>query len=59
MNENTPVLTVNELCERWHCARRTIMDAIHDGKLKAFKVGKRWYRISMDEVKRYESASAA
>ena len=58
-NTNTQTFTVDDLAERWRCTRKTVTDAIHEGKLVAFKVGKRAYRISIDEVQRFEKASAA
>lgn len=51
---DVPVLTVPELCARWRCARRTVIEAIHADKLKAFRLGKRVYRIALIEVERYE-----
>lgn len=49
------VLTVSELCKRWKCARNTVLDLIHAGGLRAFKIGKRSYRVAIVEVERYES----
>ena len=57
MNDNKPVYTVNELCDRWRVARKTLLEAIRSGRLKAFKVGERVYRVSYDEVVRYERAA--
>lgn len=53
------VLTIEQLTERWHTTRKVIYDAIHAGRLKAFKLGKRWYRVSMEEVRRFELATSA
>lgn len=56
MNDNVeqPVLTVSELCIRWRCRRRSVMDRIHSGELRAFKVGKRVYRVAIAEIERFE-----
>ena len=54
-NDNEPaVLTVTELCKRWKCSRRSVLDSIHAGKLDAFQLGERAYRIRMEEVQRIE-----
>lgn len=53
-NDNDPVLTVTELCRRWKCDRHGILDAIRDGRLHAFRIGKRAYRVPLPEVLRYE-----
>lgn len=53
-NDNVAVLTVSELMTRWKYSRRTILDAIHGGKLRAFRLGERSYRVAMSEVVRYE-----
>lgn len=54
-NDNTSaVLTVTELMARWKYSRRVILDAIRTGKLRAFRIGERSYRVSMSEVNRYE-----
>ena len=58
-NTNDAVLTVSELMARWKCTRKSVLDAIHAGRLKAFRIGERSYRVAMDEVKRYELAQAA
>lgn len=53
--DNNPALKVSELMSRWNCARKTVLDAIREGRLSAFKVGRAHWRISLDEVLRYES----
>jgi hypothetical protein len=53
-----PVLTVNDLMARWRCTRKIILDAIKAKRLSAFKIGKRVYRVRLDEVERYELAQA-
>jgi excisionase family DNA binding protein len=47
-------LTVTELTARWKCRRKTVLEAIHDGRLLAFRVGKRVYRVTLAEVERFE-----
>lgn len=59
MNDNVAVFTVTELMARWKVARKTILDLIRRGKLHAFRVGERSYRVTMDEVMRYEQTKAA
>jgi excisionase family DNA binding protein len=49
-----PVLTVSDVMRRWRCARATVLEAIHAGRLVAFRVGLRAYRVRLDEVERYE-----
>ncbi len=58
MNDDT-VFTLTELCRRWKCDRHGILGAIHAGKLRAFRLGKRTYRVSAAEVVRYELAEQA
>lgn len=58
-NDQDAVLTVTELMARWKCTRRSVLEAIHAGKLKAFRIGERSYRVTMQEVMRYERAEAA
>jgi excisionase family DNA binding protein len=53
-----PVLTVSKICERWQCCRLTVMKAIWDGRLKAFRLGRNW-RVLRVEVERFEQAKAA
>ncbi len=59
MNDNVAVFTITELMARWKVARKTILDQIRNGKLRAFRVGERSYRVTMDEVMRYEQTKAA
>ncbi len=58
-NDNTAVLTVNDVMARWKCTRKTVLEAIHDGRLEAFRIGTRVFRVRLDEVVRYERAKAA
>jgi excisionase family DNA binding protein len=55
-NDNTQVLTVADLERRWKCSRRTVYDLIKSGKLVAFTPGQRTYRVTLEEVQRYERA---
>jgi excisionase family DNA binding protein len=45
--------------KRWNCSRKTVLDAIKAKRLHAFKVGNSHWRISLDEVSRYEKEKAA
>lgn len=58
-NDNDAVMTISELMKRWKYSRKTILEAIHSGKLHAFRLGERSYRVAMSEVTRYERAQAA
>jgi excisionase family DNA binding protein len=60
-NENAEphALTVNELMSRWQCPRKKVLEAIHEGRLAAFRVGRRVYRVTVAEVERFETARAA
>lgn len=51
--------TITELAERWRVSRHTITGAIRAGKLQAFKVGERAYRVREAEVVRYEQQNLA
>lgn len=48
------VYTIPDLVKRWQVSRHTIATAIREGRLRAFKVGQRVYRIRREEVLRYE-----
>jgi excisionase family DNA binding protein len=58
MNDNK-AMTVSDLARRWSCSRRSVLDAIHAGKIAAFKIGSRVYRVAVAEVERYERGDAA
>jgi len=51
-------LTVNDLMRRWNCTRPTILRCISEGRLKAFRVGRRIFRVMLDEVERFENEFA-
>lgn len=53
------IYTIPELAARWRMSRHTITAAIRAGRLQAFKVGERVYRIREAEVLRYEQQLAA
>jgi len=53
-SEHEAMFTISELAERWRVTRHTITAAIRAGRLRAFKVGERVYRIREAEVIRYE-----
>jgi excisionase family DNA binding protein len=55
MGEINQALKVSGLMKRWQCSRKSVLDAIKAGRLKAFKVGHAHWRISLDEVARYEN----
>ena len=45
--------TPEEVADRWRMQKRTVMDMLRRGELKAFKVGRIW-RIYYSDVLRYE-----
>jgi excisionase family DNA binding protein len=53
-NDNNQVLTVSDVSARWKCDRKTVYDAIRAGALGAFQPGNRHYRVTLEEVQRYE-----
>jgi excisionase family DNA binding protein len=53
------IFTIPELAKRWRCHRHTVTTAIREGRLQAFKVGDRVYRIREAEVLRYEQQNMA
>lgn len=56
--DDQSVFTVKQLVARWHTHRFTIIKAINDGRLKAFRPGERVYRVTRAEVERFEAESA-
>lgn len=58
-NDNAAVYTVSELAAHWKCSRNTVLDAIKTGRLAAFRIGERSYRVTRAEVERYEAATRA
>ena len=58
-NESAPVLTVNDLMARWKCTRKVVLAAIRTKRIHAFRPGGRVFRVTLDEVLRYERAEAA
>jgi hypothetical protein len=52
------IFTVNDLMSRWKCHRQVVLDAIHEKRLSAFRVGKRIFRVTLAEVERFESEQA-
>lgn len=55
MSTEPTTFTIAELALRWRASRHTIRVAIRAGKLQAFKVGHRNYRVREAEVVRYEN----
>jgi excisionase family DNA binding protein len=51
------VYTLSELTRRWKTSRNTILAMIHGGRLAAFRLGLRTYRVAADEVERHERAN--
>lgn len=57
--DGAPAFTVSDLMKRWKMSRKAVLQAIADGHVKAFRPGRRSYRISAAEVARVESAAEA
>ncbi len=51
------VYTLSALMRRWKASRNTILKMIHEGRLAAFRIGLRTYRIAAAEVERHERAN--
>jgi excisionase family DNA binding protein len=58
-NDNQPILTVRDLMARWKCSEKTVLDAIRDKRISAFRIGKRTWRMALAEVERFERERAA
>jgi len=50
-----PAYSVSELAERWNVCNRTVLRAIADKRLPAFRAGGRDWRIRWEVVERIES----
>lgn len=48
------ILTLSDLCKRWRVAYKTVHNAIREGRLHVFRVGTRAYRVTLEEVLRFE-----
>ena len=59
MGEVNQALKVSDVMRRWNCARKSVLDLIKAERLRAFKVGNSHWRISFDEVRRYEEGRAS
>ena len=53
------VYTVPQLAARWQCVQHTILAAIRAGKLQAFRINKRVWRVREAEVVRFEQQQQA
>lgn len=53
------VLTVAQIAERWGCDPKGIRKLITDGKLVGFRIGARKFRVTLDELLRYEREGKA
>lgn len=57
-NDNEAVFTIAELVARWKTSRRSLYDAIAAGALRPFTIGRRVYRVTLEEVQRFERERA-
>ncbi|WP_096173188.1 excisionase family DNA-binding protein [Cohaesibacter sp. ES.047] len=48
-------LTPEQLSERWQCSKTLVIKTINEGKLSAFRLGKKHFRIPVSAVKEYET----
>ena len=46
--------TPETLAKRWSCSPRTVRNLIHDGSLRAFRIGDKLLRISHFAVEQFE-----
>lgn len=51
---DSPIYTVAQLRKRWGCTQGAVLQAIHEGRLVAFRIGRRVWRIRLDEIERFE-----
>lgn len=52
-NEYDDLLNVEELCEILGIGKNTVYELLNSGELKAFKVGRRTWKISKIALERY------
>ncbi|MBX3159541.1 MAG: helix-turn-helix domain-containing protein [Deltaproteobacteria bacterium] len=53
MSNTPPVLSVRDIAARWKCSRQSVLDRIHSGEIKAFKIGRR-HLVPIQELERFE-----
>ena len=51
-NENSPLITIDELCELLMIGRNAAYKLLISGKIKSFKIGRVW-KIPRDSVQSY------
>lgn len=51
-NENSPLITIDELCELLMIGRNAAYKLLTTGKIKSFKIGRVW-KIPRDSVQSY------
>lgn len=51
--------TPDSLAAHWGCSAAHVRNLIHKGELRAFRLGKRLFRIMPDAVREYEEAQLA
>ena len=51
-NENSPLITIDELCELLMIGRNAAYKLLTSGKIKSFKIGRVW-KIPRDSVQSY------
>ena len=56
-NQTPPVLSVRDIAARWRCSRQAVLDRIHSGEIRAFKIGRR-HLVAIAELERFERCEA-
>ena len=51
-NENSPLITIDELCELLMIGRNAAYKLLTTGKIKSFKIGRVW-KIPRDSIQSY------
>ena len=56
---DSPILTVKMVSSGWKCRPAIVYSLVASGKLRAFRLGTRAYRVRLEEVERYEREQEA
>ena len=49
---NNYLISIEEACENLHCGKSTVYGLLQSGKLKGFRINRRW-KIPRDSVQRF------
>lgn len=50
----TKPFSVSQIADRWSTSPKTVYEAIHAGRLRAFRPNERGYRVTLAELERFE-----